>query len=84
VKSLIYCGIIHSMTNNKTEKIDKELGEKIRKAREKAGLTQAEVATKAGINVSYYAEIERGEVNPSVKKLRDIAKVLKLKSFDIL
>lgn len=66
------------------EQLRKELGSKIRKAREAAELTQAEVAAKAGINVSYYAEIERGEVNPSVDKLHSILKVLKVKSFNIL
>ena len=66
------------------EQLRKELGSKIRKAREAAELTQAEVATKADINVSYYAEIERGEVNPSVDKLHSILKVLKVKSFNIL
>lgn len=72
------------MTTKDKKQLRKELGEKIRKAREKAGLTQQQVADQAGINVSYYAEIERGEVNPSIDKLHDIARVLKLKTFDIL
>jgi transcriptional regulator with XRE-family HTH domain len=58
----------------------KNWGETIRQAREKARLTQAEVAEKADINVSYYAQIERGEVNLSVDKLQSIAKVLNIKS----
>lgn len=72
------------MTIKDKKQLRKELGEKIRKAREKAGLTQQQVADQAGLNVSYYAEIERGEVNPSIDKLHDITRVLKLKSFDIL
>lgn len=68
--------------NNETTR--KKLGEKVRKAREKARLTQAEVAEKAGINSSYYAQIERGEVNLSIDKLQGIAKVLKIKSLDIV
>ena len=68
--------------NNETTR--KKLGDKVRKAREKARLTQAEVAEKAGINSSYYAQIERGEVNLSVDKLQGIAKVLKIKSLDIV
>lgn len=70
-----------SMKNNKQSRI--ELGEKLRKEREKAGLTQAEVAAKAEINVSYYAQIERGEVNLSYDKLQSIAEVLEIKSLDI-
>ena len=58
----------------------KNWGETIRQAREKTRLTQAEVAEKADINVSYYAQIERGEVNLSVDKLQSIAKVLNIKS----
>lgn len=68
--------------NNETTR--KKLGDKVRKAREKARLTQAEVAEKADINVSYYAQIERGEVNLSIDKLQSIAKVLKIKSLEIV
>ncbi len=61
-----------------------ELGRKIKKARQKADLTQAEVANKAMIHVNYFAQIERGEVNPSYEVLEAIAKALKVKSSDIL
>lgn len=72
------------MTHAKPNKDQKELGNKFRKAREAAHLTQLEVAKAAGINVSYYAEIERGEVNPSFDKIKKIVKALKLDSFDIM
>ena len=42
------------------------------------------MAEKAGVHVSYYSRIERGVVNPSVEVLESIAKVLKVKSSDIL
>ena len=71
-----------SMKKNEQSRI--ELGEKLRKAREKAGLLQADVAAQAEINVSYYAQIERGEVNLSYDKLQSIIKVLKIKSLDIV
>jgi transcriptional regulator with XRE-family HTH domain len=71
------------MTIKKDDNIRKELGLKLKKAREKVGLTQAELASKAGINVSYYAKIERGEVNTSVDKLHKIAKILRIKSLDL-
>lgn len=54
-------------------------GKQIKEAREKLNLTQAEVAERADITVNYYAMIERGEVNPSYKKIKSIAKVLKIK-----
>jgi len=68
------------MTN---EKVRKDFGGKLRRAREKAGMTQAEVAEKSGINISYYAKIERGEINTTIEKLHSIMKVLKLKSLNI-
>jgi len=53
------------MGNDKNEAARKKLGEKLRKAREKANLTQAEVAEKAEITVTYYAITDCGDVNPS-------------------
>jgi transcriptional regulator with XRE-family HTH domain len=61
-----------------------QLGKNIKKARQKAKMTQTEVAEKAGIHANYYARIERGEHNPSVDILEAIAKALKVKSSDIL
>lgn len=69
--------------NSEDNKIRKELGDKLRKAREKTGLTQAEVAEKADVNNNYYAVIERGEANPSYEILQRITKVLKIKSLDL-
>lgn len=69
---------------NSDPKVRKEIGDRIRTAREKAKLTQAEVAKKAGINVSYYAFIERGEVDTSISKLEKISKAIGVKSSDIL
>ena len=60
------------------------LGNKLRKVREEAKLTQAEVAALAGVHVNYYARIERGEENPSFEKLQGIMRALKIKSLDIL
>jgi len=54
-------------------------GLQVKTAREKSGLTQVEVAKKAGMTVNYFAMIERGEVNPSFEKIKSIASVLKLK-----
>lgn len=64
--------------------LQKQLGENIKKVREKAGKTQEELAKQAGIHFSYLSRIERGIVNPSVEVLENIAKALKVKSVDIL
>jgi len=61
-----------------------QIGKNIKKARLKLNLTQAEVAEKAGIHTNYFARIERGEENPSIDIIENIAKALKVKSSEIL
>ncbi|MEP7167457.1 MAG: helix-turn-helix transcriptional regulator [Candidatus Woesebacteria bacterium] len=65
------------MNSKKTSK--KAFGDRIKAAREKLELTQVQVAEAADMTVNYYAMIERGEVNPSFEKIKNIASVLKLK-----
>ncbi len=65
------------MASKKGDKIRLELKNKLSEARVKANLTQAEVAKRTGMDVSYYARIERGEINTSYEKLHKIAEVLK-------
>jgi len=71
------------MDTHDQAKVRKELGEKLRKAREGAKLTQLEVATAAGVHVNFYARMERGEENPSFEKLQSVMKVLGIKSLDL-
>ena len=59
---------------------DKDIYKLFAEAREKKGLTQAEVAKKANLkNANYYAVIERGGVNTSYENIENIAKVLGIK-----
>ncbi len=71
--------------NTKDDEIArKKLGDDLREAREKLGLTQVQVAAKTKIiNANYYSIIERGEGNLTFQKLYRIMKVLGLKSLDI-
>lgn len=68
------------MTSNSLQTI----GRKLREAREKQHLTQAEVAEKADISTNHYAQIERGEANASIETLENILKALNVKSSKIL
>ena len=53
------------------------IAKQVREAREKKGLTQAEVAQKVGIiTPNYLAMIERAEANPNSDILGRIGKVL--------
>ena len=73
------------MTTSKDKNITKELSDKLKTAREKLGLTQEEVAKLADIKGkgNYYAKIERGEINLTVKNLNKIIKALKLNASEI-
>lgn len=66
-----------------TELLMKSLGEVARVARERLGLTQAQVARQLGIAPNVYGRIERGHMMPAVPTLRRMALVLGL-STDVL
>ena len=53
-----------------------KIGEVLREAREKAGLTQMELSSKVGVTRAYYADVERGRYTPSLKVLSKLAEVL--------
>jgi len=65
------------------DKARKELGNRLKQARQKAKFTQAQTSEISGLNANYYARIERGEENPSFEKLSKIMKALGIKSLDI-
>ena len=52
------------------------LGETIRARRKKLGLSQEELAHRAGVHPTYLSAIERGERNPALENLCAIAKAL--------
>jgi transcriptional regulator with XRE-family HTH domain len=52
------------------------VGENIRNARQKAGLTQAYLAELAGVTQAMLCQIERGTKNPSLQLGAEIAKIL--------
>ena len=51
-------------------------GRRVRRLREKAGLSQEELAARAGIHRTYIGGIERGERNIGLKNISRIAKAL--------
>ncbi len=52
--------------------------------RKKAGLTQAEVAEKAGLADRTYADIERGEANMRIETFMRICEALRVTPNDVL
>ncbi len=62
----------------------KQLGRSIREMRNERRLTQLEVAEASSISANYFAQIERGEVNPSYSLLKAIARALKIKLSELI
>lgn len=61
----------------------KTAGSIFHQARLKKGLTQTEVAEKAGVHPNTYAKIERDEQNPSFPTIKKVAKVLDIDLSDV-
>lgn len=61
-----------------------KFGQNLRKARTKAGLTQEQLAERAGLHVNYYARVERGEENPTYQTIEKIVKALNVKSSTVM
>lgn len=66
-----------------TDKTTKQIAAKLKQVRLEKGLTQATLAEKAGMNVNYYAKVERGEASPTASIFEKIIKALGVKSSDI-
>lgn len=60
------------------------IGETLRAERNERGLTLREVAEGSHVSVSYLAEIERGEKDPSSKILESVAGGLEVEISDLL
>lgn len=55
-----------------------KIGDVLKSAREKAGLTQLELSGMVGISRAYYADVERGRYTPSLKVLSRLADILRI------
>lgn len=53
-------------------------GHNVRRARKAAGLSQEDLAFQAGLARSYMSDVERGQRNPTVKVIGQIAAALKV------
>lgn len=55
-----------------------KIGDVLKSARKKAGLTQLELSRMIGVSRAYYADVERGRYAPSLKVLSRLADILKI------
>lgn len=56
--------------------IQEQFGKRVRELRLAKGLSQEELAFRAGVHRTYLGGIERGERNPSLKNITAIAEAL--------
>lgn len=61
------------------ENICKQFGNRLRAIRKANGFTQEMLAEKGSINPKYYGSIERGEVNVTLKTIRNLTFILGVK-----
>lgn len=60
------------------------LGQNVRRLRIEQGLSQEELAFRAGMKRSYLSDLERGTRNPSVRALGRLAEALKVEAGELL
>jgi transcriptional regulator with XRE-family HTH domain len=58
---------------DETQRVVREMGALVRRARTKAGITQEDAAHAAGIDYKRWQRLEAGEVNPTIKTLARVA-----------
>ena len=58
------------------KKVEKAFGKRVRQLRIAKGLSQEELAFRAGVHRTYLGGIERGERNPSLKNIAAMARAL--------
>jgi transcriptional regulator with XRE-family HTH domain len=66
------------------DKMTLHIAQRLKNIRQDQRMTQLEVAAKAGINVNYYAKLERAESTPSLKTLKKVVTALGVHSSDVL
>lgn len=61
-----------------------QFGQLVRKYRKERNMSQEQLALLCNMDRSYLGRIERGEVNPTLEKIYEIAKVLNVNICDLL
>ena len=72
------------MRKGAEKRVLKEIGARIRTAREAAGLSQEDAAHRAGIDYKRWQRLETGRVNPTVRTLVRVSGALKTDLWTLL
>jgi transcriptional regulator with XRE-family HTH domain len=65
------------------QEICERFGFAVKSRREDLGLTQEDLADRAGIHRTYLSDIERGTRNPSLLNIERVARALSLKTSEL-
>ena len=60
-----------------------EIGRRLRNYRQRIGLTQEELAERAGVHCTYIGQVERGEKNLTISSLEKISRSLQISISDL-
>jgi len=60
------------------------VGRNVRKARERAKMTQEQFADKSGFSQQYISDLERGRRNPTIVSLYELAQALGVSHVDLV
>lgn len=61
-----------------------KLGENLKKIRMQKNITQSSIAKTLGVDRSFVSNIENGKTNPTLSTIANLAKVLDVKTADLL
>lgn len=62
----------------------KKLGQRIRERRQELNLSQPQLAEYAGLSAGHIAQIERGEIVPTLPTVQELERVLEIPLFPLL
>lgn len=60
------------------------VGRNVKRIREKVGLTQEELAESSGFSQQYISGLEKGQRNPTIVTLYELAKALRVSHMDLV
>ncbi len=64
--------------------VQREIGRRVRSARERAGLTQEDAAAAARIDYKRWQRLEQGTVNPTIRTLIRVAAALEITVWELM
>ena len=73
-----------AVSETNESKIKQRFGKAVRRRRRELDLSQEALAERADVHRTYIANIERGELNPSLENIEKIAKALEMTIADFL